>query len=1087
MYQIKIQQIDERIILSNIDTSYQWIQLKYNTTLIELPITNQTVTINLNDLVDTHFALAKRIDIILVKDELKEMIQADDDNAEENSADDITIDNPIADDIDLRIKNRINLKTFDISVQPFHSVYHNDIRITPYFNKKGSFAVSLLSTFKLNTYFNYKQIDKIKFLQSELSIAGKFSVINSKVERANLVTESRHTGIAVRTQLNIFKTERRANDVYTAHYFDVNDTHAFAQLLTHALPDNDIIDLYIELHLNTFAEPIKVKIGNPRILAERFMSGTLTVNVNGNAFILEPYFTLKGRNLSFKVVQLSEASSIAYQRVLLADKPNNDKPVWVIGERHYKAQDNGYFFFKYLREHHPEIDAYYIIDFNSPEYNNVKPFGNVIDFRSEEHFDIMHRADKLFTTHHPELIFPLSNKAYVSSVKAERIFLQHGVLGTKNLTQINGNQLNDFNVDKFVVSSDREKQIVVRDLKFDDEQVIVSGLSRFDHLFMETQPKKQILIIPTWRDWLTNEAAFIDSEYKWRMESLLNHDQLKVIHNKGYAIIFCLHPNMQQFTDLIDIPEYITVIRQGDVDVQQLIKESSLMITDYSSVAFDFSFLYKPVIYYQYDKQRFLGKLPSHLDIENELPGKIANDEDEVIALLNNFIALNFQINQQLKGKIDKFIKHRDQHNSERLFKAVVHEAVPFKEKVKRDIKNDILVQHFYKRYRKNKKAYYSTMKAMNKFLAMFHPGDSKLIFFESNVGKGVSDSPKVIYDALKAYPHDFKIVWVTNNVYPFDDERVITVKRLSFEYFYYISIARFWVNNQNFPYYIQKHRNCEYIQTWHGTPLKKMLNDVAVFEGRDEGYKMRVNTATQKWDYLVSPSRYASACFKSAFHFNKTMLEVGYPRNDWAYQLNDEAFIDYQNVIKKKAGIEDHRKVILYAPTFRDDELNQDVVELPFDLEVLRPLAEEYILLIKTHMLVGKKLSIPEQYNDFVYNVSSYKDINELYAISDICITDYSSVMFDYANTKKPLLFYTYDLENYRDNLRGFYMDLEQEAPGPLLKDSASLYDSIHNIQQVKTQFKDKYDAFYQKYCEFEAGTAAKSIVENIIFKEKL
>lgn len=1072
MNRIKVQQKNEKLIISKIDNGYKWIQMKGGPITHEIPIINQEIEINLIDIAREYYKSAKRIDLILVKD--RERVQKVDSL---NQMSDMNRD--------LRIKNRINLKTFEISNNPFFSLYSDEIRITPYFNKKGSLALSLLPTFKLNTYFNYKQIDNISFEQNAFNIKGKFSIINSKVNHAYLVTESRNTGLSVRSQLNIVKTEKKKNDIYTAFYFDINNTESFYELLKESLPENDVVDLYIELDLNTYADSIKVKIGNPRILAERFMSGTLTINVNEKAFILEPYFTLKGRNLSFKIVELSEESSSAYRSVLKRSKHKNTKPVWVVGERHYKAQDNGYYFFKYLRENHPEIDAYYIIDYNSPEFHNVEKFGNVINFRSKQHFEIMQKADKIFTTHHPELIFPLSNKEYVNSVKAERIFLQHGVLGTKNLTQINGNQLNDFNVDKFIVSSDREKQIVIRDLKFDENQVIVSGLPRFDNLFTNTIPKKQILIIPTWRDWLTNGAAFQESAYKWRIESLLNHEVLKEVHNDGFEIIFCLHPNMQQFTDLIEIPNHITVIRQGEVDVQKLIKESSLMITDYSSVAFDFSFLYKPVIYYQFDKNRFLGRLPSHLDIENELPGKIANDEEEVVNLLNNFIALDFEVNEKLKNKIDKFIKYRDQNNSKRLFDAILNEEVSIKEKVKRDIKNDILVQHFYKRYRKNKRAYYTSMKAMNKFLSKFHPGDPNLIFFESNVGKGVYDSPKVIYDEMKKYNKDFKVVWVTNNVYPFDDEHVITVKRLSFEYFYYISIARYWVNNQNFPYYIQKHRNCEYIQTWHGTPLKKMLNDVDVFKGRDAGYKNRVNTATQKWDYLVSPSSYASECFKSAFHFNKTMLEVGYPRNDWAYQLNDEEQIDYQNVIKKKAGIEDDRKIILYAPTFRDDELKQDFVELPFDLEVLRPLQNEYILLIKTHMLVGKKLSIPEIYTDFVYNLSSYKDINELYAISDICVTDYSSVMFDYANTKKPLLFYTYDLENYRDNLRGFYMDLESEAPGPLLDNSYDLYESIKYISQVKIDYKEKYELFYNKYCQFEEGNAARNIVQNIILKK--
>ncbi|RIN83654.1 CDP-glycerol--glycerophosphate glycerophosphotransferase, partial [Mammaliicoccus sciuri] len=123
----------------------------------------------------------------------------------------------------------------------------------------------------------------------------------------------------------------------------------------------------------------------------------------------------------------------------------------------------------------------------------------------------------------------------------------------------------------------------------------------------------------------------------------------------------------------------------------------------------------------------------------------------------------------------------------------------------------------------------------------------------------------------------------------------------------------------------------------------------------------------------------------------------------------------------------------------------------------------------------------IDEGVEGFIYNVASYEDISDLYLISDICITDYSSVMFDYANTQKPLLFFTYDLEHYKDNLRGFYMNFEDEAPGPLLKDNESLIDAIQNIETVNESYKDKYDKFYEKFCSFEKGTATKQIVDKL------
>src|SRR5699024_3281888 len=127
-----------------------------------------------------------------------------------------------------------------------------------------------------------------------------------------------------------------------------------------------------------------------------------------------------------------------------------------------------------------------------------------------------------------------------------------------------------------------------------------------------------------------------------------------------------------------------------------------------------------------------------------------------------------------------------------------------------------------------------------------------------------------------------------------------------------------------------------------------------------------------------------------------------------------------------------------LYAPTFRDNKTskkNKFLFDLKLDLyQMQEHLGDEYVLLLRTHVVISNKLKIDESLRDFVFNVTKYPDMQELLLISDILITDYSSSMFDFANTKKPLLFFTYDLEEYKENIRGFYMDFENEAPGPLL-----------------------------------------------------
>src|SRR5699024_3141759 len=259
---------------------------------------------------------------------------------------------------------------------------------------------------------------------------------------------------------------------------------------------------------------------------------------------------------------------------------------------------------------------------------------------------------------------------------------------------------------------------------------------------------------------------------------------------------------------------------------------------------------------------------------------------------------------------------------------------------------------------------------------------------------------------------------------------------RLSFRYFYYLARARVWVNNQNFPTYLTKRKGTTYVQTWHGTPLKKMLHDIENVMGRNDTYLERVTNSVNRWDYLLSPSSYASETFRSAFQYKGPIIEKGYPRNDVFYKQNIK---ERSEDIKSRLRLPRDKKVILYAPTFRDNQTskkNKFMFQVQMDLEKMQQeLSDEYIILLRMHLVINNKLSIPKWQKGFVKNVSNYPDMQELLLISDILITDYSSVMFDYANTKRPILYFTYDLETYRDMVRGFYIDFEKEAPGPFVR----------------------------------------------------
>ena len=188
-----------------------------------------------------------------------------------------------------------------------------------------------------------------------------------------------------------------------------------------------------------------------------------------------------------------------------------------------------------------------------------------------------------------------------------------------------GKQVSGFETSLVCVCSDREKQFFVNDFGYAPHEVAVTGFARFDALFADDVPvvDRQILVMPTWRPWLQDPTTFTESEYFHRWHDLLTGPEMRELEERtGAEVVLCLHPNMQQFSHHF-ASEHLRVVVQGEVDVQHLIKESAVMVTDYSSVAFDFAFLHKPVVYYQFDAELFDAP---HADPQLELPGPVVRD-----------------------------------------------------------------------------------------------------------------------------------------------------------------------------------------------------------------------------------------------------------------------------------------------------------------------------------------------------------------------------------------------------------------------------------------------------------------------------
>ena len=393
-------------------------------------------------------------------------------------------------------------------------------------------------------------------------------------------------------------------------------------------------------------------------------------------------------------------------------------------------------------------------------------------------------------------------------------------------------------------------------------------------------------------------------------------------------------------------------------------------------------------------------------------------------------------------------------------------------------------------------------MTAQHRMVSIIHmemrtPGvrpDPHTVLFCSYHGKSASCSPRAVYERMRSDPayRDYRFFWAVSQPERFADlaadprTEVISFGGAAFERA--MAGAGYWIFNITLPEHISPRRGQTYLQCWHGTPLKRLGYDI-----QEDGNAMnslaeihrKYRLEGEKVDYFLSPSPFASKCFRSAWQLGRwgksdAILEVGYPRNDRLVNAAEEE----RTALRRKLGIPHGKRAILYTPTFRDDQhiSGQGYAYRPavdFD-ELRQKLGKDHVILFRAHYLVASAFDF-SAYPGFVLDVSGVEEINDLYIASDLMITDYSSTMFDYGVLRRPILFYMYDLEQYRDRLRGFYFDLN-ELPGTILTRQDQLAPAILNTKNFV--WTDEWEAFRQRFAPLEDGKAADRVIQ-ALFKE--
>lgn len=353
------------------------------------------------------------------------------------------------------------------------------------------------------------------------------------------------------------------------------------------------------------------------------------------------------------------------------------KRIWLVTERGVDARDNGYWFFRYLKESHPEIASYYIISSDSPDRKKMDAWKkDLLDYRSFAHYVMLWRASMLASTH-VQGYFPFVGlglwvkKVFPAYRRKCHVDLKHGI--TKD--HMSFLDYSNTRLDLIIAGAKPEYECFIADHKYPADHVALTGLCRYDQL-ENTAQHRQLLLMPTWREWLYKENDFLKSDYTQAYVNLLNSSRLQqVLAHYHVDLVFYPHHEVQKHIDYFKQncrESHIIIADKGHYDVQQLLKESDILITDYSSVYFDFAYMAKPVVFYLFDYEQYRREhyAEGWYDYKNGL-GFVSYTEDECIARIEALLQQQCQMPVIYEQRAREWFPYRDRGNCRRVFEAI--------------------------------------------------------------------------------------------------------------------------------------------------------------------------------------------------------------------------------------------------------------------------------------------------------------------------------------------------------------------------------------------------------------------------------
>ena len=356
------------------------------------------------------------------------------------------------------------------------------------------------------------------------------------------------------------------------------------------------------------------------------------------------------------------------------------------------------------------------------------------------------------------------------------------------------------------------------------------------------------------------------------------------------------------------------------------------------------------------------------------------------------------------------------------------------------------------------------------------YPIRENCIVFESLWGRRYSCNPAALYEYIDRNHPEYECVWFLNDTDTPINGRAKKVRRGSEEHAYYLATAKYFVFNNNMPRSFKKRAGQIIVQTMHGTPFKSFGLDVKE-EAETEQQRIRVVERSDLWDYLIAQGEFTKNMVWQWFRYKGTVLETGYPRTD-ALFTSDRIAADS---LRKTLGLPEGKRVILYAPTWRD----MDRFDMMLDVDEMKAaLAEDYVLLVRTHHFVSEFYRVPED-GEFIFDAGKVEKIEDLFPITDILITDYSSVMFDFVLTGKTMIFFVYDLDIYTKEERGSYFRIEDEAPGALAMTTGEVIAAIKTSSAQDRTDNVRTEVFLKKYLTYEVKDSSARVFDAVFIRD--